>query len=172
MYEIPRVALTRAVNEGKTIAAEILQLQLRVGARYISEDVAVAEYEVLLRRVEAVRGLAEQAQAAMLELSPPALGPLPEAMVLGLAELRTLSAELRRDPTSRKVSEEMTRISATQITPAAEAWYSQGTGVMGAVPDDTKNTKCLANLTAKRIMTLGPAGLGVSVAAIAMPVMD
>ena len=93
MYDTPRVALARAVEEGKMIAEQILQLQLRVAAKHITEDVAVEEYEKLLRRVETVKGLAERAQAAMLELAPPILSPRPPEMTRGMAELRVLAAE-------------------------------------------------------------------------------
>lgn len=166
MYEAPRVALVRAVEEGKSIAAQILQLQLRVGAKYISEDYAVAEYEKLLRRVETIKGLAERAQAAMMELAPPAFPPLPADITRGLAELRVLAAELQRDPTSKEVGREMARISGTLIMPSAAAWYSQAVGPVGVVDADVGGTGCL---TAKRIIATGAGHLGVAAAGVEMP---
>ncbi len=165
MYEAPRVALIRAVEEGKNIAAQILQLQLRVGAKYISEDYAVAEYEKLLRRVETVKGLAERAQAAMMELAPPVLPPLPADVTRGLAELRVLAAELRRDPTSKEIGREMARVSGTLIMPSATTWYSQATGPVGVVDVETGGTGCL---TAKRVISTGAGNLGVSAAGVDM----
>ena len=169
MFEAPRIALIRAVEEGRNIAAQILHLQLRVGAKYISEDYAVAEYEKLLRRVETIKGLAEQAQAAMLELAPPMMPPLPADVTRGLAELRVLAAELRRDPTSKEVSREMARINGTLIMPSAEAWYSQATGSIGVVDVDDGGTDCL---TAKRIISTGAGHLGVNAAGVEMPVLE
>lgn len=170
MYEPPRVALMRAVSEGKQIAAEILRLQLRVAAGFITEDEAVSKYEVLLRRVDAVRGLAEQAQGAVRELSPPTLPPVPDDMSLGLAELRTLAAELRRDPTSRAISTEMARVSGEKIQPAAEEWYASSTGTIGVITADGAGPSTCGKV--KRVVLLGRAGMGVGAAAVAMPALD
>ncbi len=170
MYQVPRVALTQAVDQGKQVAADILQLQLRVSKQYISEDAAVDEYQTLLRRVEAIRGLAEQAQAAMFELSPPNMQPLPEAMTLGLAELRALDADLRsRAGDKHKVNTEIARVNGEQIMPAATAWYTQSVGQLGAVDAPGSGAGCLDS---KRIVTLGPNGRGVAAAAITMPILD
>jgi hypothetical protein len=170
MYQVPRVALIQAVEQGKQAAADILQLQMRVSLNYISEDEAVDKYQILLQRVEAIRGLAEQAQAAMFELSPPNIQPLPEGMTLGLAELRALDADLRSSTGDKqKVNAEIARINGEQIMPAAAAWYAQSVGKFGAVDVDSSGTKCLSE---KRIVTLGPSGRGVSAAAITMPILD
>jgi hypothetical protein len=167
MFEPPRVALVRAVQEGRQITSDILVLHLRVGSGYITQDEAVTEYERLLRRVETVQGLAATAQAAVRELSPPTLGALPDDMMLGLAELRTLAAELRRDPTSRTISTEIARVSAEKIGPAAEKWYSTGTGSIGVLTEDT--TGCLST---KRVISLGPSNLGVIAAGVEMPPLE
>jgi hypothetical protein len=170
MYQVPRVALTQAVDQGKQVAADILQLQLRVSKQYISEDAAVDEYQTLLRRVEAIRGLAEQAQAAMFELSPPNMQPLPEAMTLGLAELRALDADLRSQAgDKRKVNTEIARVNGEQIMPAAAAWFTQSVGEIGAVDAPGSGNQCLDS---KRVVTLGPHGRGVAAAAITMPILD
>ena len=170
MYQVPRVALSQAVDQGKQIAADILQLQLRVSKGYISEDAAVDEYQTLLRRVDAIRGLAEQAQAAMYELSPQNMQPLPEAMTLGLAELRVLDADLRSQAgDKRKVNTEIARVNGEQIMPAVTAWYTQSVGQLGAVDVPGYGSQCMDT---KKIVTLGPNSRGVAAAALTMPILD
>jgi len=168
MYEVPRVALVRAVDEGKLIAADIIQLQLMVNNGYVDKNAAADMYEFLLQRVDAIQGRAEKAQEAVRELGPASLGPLPEEAMRGMAELRVLAAELRAGKEPTKVQEEMVRVNATLVGPAMTKWFEQGVGEYNMVNDAEASGRTLCTQVT-RFVALGPRNEGVAVAGVDMP---
>jgi len=171
MYEVPRVALIKAVEEGKQIAAEIIQLQLMLANKYLTKDYVAEMYESLLQRVDAIQGRAELAQQKVRELGPPSLGPLPDAAMRGLAELRVLSAELRDGKEPKKVQDEMVRISGTLVGPAMTQWFERGVGKYNMVNDAEASGKTLCSQVV-RFAALGPRDEGIDAAGVDMPKLD
>jgi len=168
MYEVPRVALLNAVEEGKAIAAEIIQLQLMLTNGYLTKEYVAELYEHLLIRVDAIQGRAEKAQQAVRELGPASLGPLPDEALRGLAELRVLSAELKADKEPEKVQEEMVRVNATLVGPAMTEWFESGVGKYNMVNDVEASGRTLATQVL-RFIALGPRDEGVNAAGVEMP---
>jgi len=146
MYEVPRVALLNAVEEGKTIAAEIIQLQMMLVNGYYTKEYVAERYEQLLVRVDAIQGRAEKAQKAVRELGPASLGPLPDEAMRGMAELRVLAAELKAGKEPEKVQEEIVRVNATLVGPAMTQWFESGVGKYNMVNDADARMKELTRL--------------------------
>lgn len=168
MYEVPRVALIKAVEEGKHIAAEIIQLQLMLTHKYYNKDYVAEMYESLLQRVDAIQGQAELAQQKVREMGPPSLGPIPDAAMRGMAELRVLAAELREGKEPKKVQDEMVRVSSTLVGPAMTQWFERGVGKYNMVNDAEASGRTLCSQVV-RFMALGPRDEGVNAAGVDMP---
>lgn len=171
MYEVPRVALIKAVEEGKQIAAEIIQLQLMLANDYLTKDYVAELYESLLRRVDAIQGRAELAQQKVREMGPPSLGPMPDAAMRGMAELRVLAAELREGKEPKKVQDEMVRVSGTLVGPAMTQWFESGVGKYNMINDAEASGRTLCTQVV-RFAALGPGDEGVNAAGVDMPKLD
>ena len=171
MYEVPRVALLNAVEEGKTIAAEIIQLQMMLVNGYYTKEYVAERYEQLLVRVDAIQGRAEKAQKAVRELGPASLGPLPDEAMRGMAELRVLAAELKAGKEPEKVQEEIVRVNATLVGPAMTQWFESGVGKYNMVNDADASGRTLCSQVV-RFIALGPQDEGVNAAGVEMPALS
>ena len=94
MQQVPRVALIDAVNEGKSIEAELLQLKLKLNMKLVTEDQAVDTYAKLLERIQMVQQITNVAGKHVRELGPPRMLQVPNEMVVGLTELNVLAAAI------------------------------------------------------------------------------
>ena len=171
MYEVPRVALLNAVEEGKTIAAEIIQLQMMLVNGYYTKEYVAERYEQLLVRVDAIQGRAEKAQKTVRELGPASLGPLPDEAMRGMAELRVLAAELKAGKEPEKVQEEIVRVNATLVGPAMTQWFESGVGKYNMVNDADASGRTLCSQVV-RFIALGPRDEGVNAAGVEMPALS
>jgi hypothetical protein len=165
MQQVPRVALIDAVNEGKSIEAELLQLKLKLNMKLVTEDQAVDTYAKLLERIQKVQQITNVAGKHVRELGPPRMLQVPNEMVVGLTELSVLAAELKRDPKSKATSREMARVNGEQIRPAAQEWYERSVGVTGVVSGG-HDISCDGGA---RVESIGPNNLGVSAASVEIP---